>query len=597
MGTKYYIYKKNFNNLFFFQSDKSTRQKQSQSTRRCSTKFPFATGHPSVKTHGHQKRPHICWPIYRAQRLPDTTDLQEDSDLQIEERYERREKYGQAALIIFFPFRDIEDLRDPSTFWWDSYLKRKTTLDDSAKTKEIIHNIQNYYESFCRTRMNGHEPDFTNTNPHQMMHLDDFEKEQENLIDLQNAEIEIELAESQMECDEQENDPFVMKLALLNETAFILNDRENQNSISQSQAVQAMETLRSNSSRTSILQELVTPLENTQPTNSQYAKDLPVLDTPTGTRVQLMEHIEQALKMHAHRSTALTAGEPAQLNADFPTLQQHSSHWTLNKKQHAGFTLIATALLQHISVANELEEDHRVKHLPDKIRLLFQEILPATQQLLMYLGGSGGTGKSRVIQAVVDFARRWHSSSAIVICASCGAAAVLIGGCTLHSALGIHISLNPPDPTEEQILAWSHIGVLFIDEFSMINPALFDLTDSRLRKLKGRLDLPFGGIHVVFCGDFYQLPPIGACIYKPPTASETSQDNHAIATMRGIQLWKDCLSDAIELTENHRQADPKWAASLERWRVNQPTAQTLKKLMLDSSRTEPVLCNRHLTQS
>ena len=90
MGTKYYIYKKNFNNLFFFQSDKSTRQKQSQSTRRCSTKFPFATGHPSVKTHGHQKRPHICWPIYRAQRLPDTTDLQEDSDLQIEGRYERR---------------------------------------------------------------------------------------------------------------------------------------------------------------------------------------------------------------------------------------------------------------------------------------------------------------------------------------------------------------------------------------------------------------------------------------------------------------------------------------------------------------------------
>ena len=71
-----------------------------------------------------------------------------------------------------------------------------------------------------------------------------------------------------------------------------------------------------------------------------------------------MEHIEQALKMLAHRSTATTAGEPAQLNADFPTLQQHSSHWTLNKKQHAGFTLIATALLQHISVANELEEDN-----------------------------------------------------------------------------------------------------------------------------------------------------------------------------------------------------------------------------------------------
>lgn len=109
----------------------------------------------------------------------------------------------------------------------------------------------------------------------------------------------------------------------------------------------------------------------------------------------------------------------------------------------------------------------------------------------------------------------------------------------------------------------------------MTSPALFDVIDSRLRKLKGRFDRRFRGLHIVFCGDFYQLPPIGPCIYKLPTATETSQDNHAIATIRGIQLWKDCLSDVIELTENHRQADPKWAASLERWRINQPTAQDL----------------------
>ena len=79
---------------------------------------------------------------YRAQRLSDTTDLQDSVviHLQTKERYERKEKYDQAALIMFFPFREIEDLRDP---WWYSYLKRKTTLDDSPKTKEIIHNIQN----------------------------------------------------------------------------------------------------------------------------------------------------------------------------------------------------------------------------------------------------------------------------------------------------------------------------------------------------------------------------------------------------------------------------------------------------------------------
>jgi hypothetical protein len=33
-----------------------------------------------------------------------------------------------------------------------------------------------------------------------------------------------------------------------------------------------------------------------------------------------------------------------------------------------------------------------------------------TPQLILFLSGSGGTGKSRVIQTFLDFARRWHST-------------------------------------------------------------------------------------------------------------------------------------------------------------------------------------------
>lgn len=72
------------------------------------------------------------------------------------------------------------------------------------------------------------------------------------------------------------------------------------------------------------------------------------------------------------------------------------------------------------------------------------------------------------------------------------------------------------------------------------------------------------------------MPPSGACIYKPPTLSKTLQDTQAIATLRGIQLWKNCLNDVIELTHKHRQADPKWATSFERWRINQPTAEDIE---------------------
>lgn len=41
----------------------------------------------------------------------------------------------------------------------------------------------------------------------------------------------------------------------------------------------------------------------------------------------------------------------------------------------------------------------------------------------MYLRGSGGTGKSRVIKAFVNFSRRWQAT---VITASSGVEAVLI---------------------------------------------------------------------------------------------------------------------------------------------------------------------------
>lgn len=66
------------------------------------------------------------------------------------------------------------------------------------------------------------------------------------------------------------------------------------------------------------------------------------------TRVQLIEQIEEALKCHSHVKTSTISNEPKQLDANYPTLQQHSQHWTLNFKQHAAFLLIGTALLKTI---------------------------------------------------------------------------------------------------------------------------------------------------------------------------------------------------------------------------------------------------------
>lgn len=206
------------------------------------------------------------------------------------------------------------------------------------------------------------------------------------------------------------------------------------------------------------------------------------------------------------------------------------------------------------------------------IDALLRNILPPSGQLNFFLSGSGGTGKSRIIQAFVDFARRWHSIASHVICASSGVAAILIGGCTLHTALGIGIDMNPPEPNSNHIQAWSEISIVFLDEFSMIKPSLYSLTHNRLQKIKGRFDKAFGGVHLISSGDFYQLSPIGSFIFQTPTQYENEKDRNAIESMRGRYLWKTELTDVIELTENHRQTtDRPWADSLKRWRINQPT--------------------------
>lgn len=54
---------------------------------------------------------------------------------------------------------------------------------------------------------------------------------------------------------------------------------------------------------------------------------------------------------------------------------------------------------------------------------------------------------------------------------------------------------------------WRRAKVLIIDEISMVSADLFDKIDYVARVVK-RVDRPFGGVQLVVCGDFFQLPPV-----------------------------------------------------------------------------------------
>ncbi|KAK4118967.1 hypothetical protein N657DRAFT_550072, partial [Parathielavia appendiculata] len=59
------------------------------------------------------------------------------------------------------------------------------------------------------------------------------------------------------------------------------------------------------------------------------------------------------------------------------------------------------------------------------------------RQHFQFVGGEGGTGKSRVIHAIKDMFRLKDGLHTLILTGASGNAAALIGGVTLHSAANI----------------------------------------------------------------------------------------------------------------------------------------------------------------
>ena len=118
-----------------------------------------------------------------------------------------------------------------------------------------------------------------------------------------------------------------------------------------------------------------------------------------------------------------------------------------------------------------------------------------------------------MIKAVTHFAAAWGILSHVAVTAPTGAAAVLIGGCTLHSFAGMSShgrraarNVSSAQLAEDPTCA---IVLLIIDEVSLVSAEfLGDLSTTLKRKRND--PSPFGGLAVLFCGDFYQLPPVPA---------------------------------------------------------------------------------------
>lgn len=191
------------------------------------------------------------------------------------------------------------------------------------------------------------------------------------------------------------------------------------------------------------------------------------------------------------------------------------------------------------------------------------EILKMGRNVL--ITGPPGAGKTHLLNQYIKYLR--HLDVAAGITASTGIAATHLGGMTVHawSGIGIRDELNRDDL--EYLFSRSGLRkrieeakVLIIDEISMLHHFQLDLVDRVARKLKNN-DAPFGGLQVILCGDFFQLPPVARQGEEPARFAYHSQ------------AWERLKMIICYLEEQHRQKDDIYLKILNAIRDNSVSAE------------------------
>jgi hypothetical protein len=219
--------------------------------------------------------------------------------------------------------------------------------------------------------------------------------------------------------------------------------------------------------------------------------------------------------------------------------------------------------------------------------------LPTEPQLLMGVFGEGGTGKSRLIEAIRVWFKRNGRGNELIVAATTGTAAVKIKGSTVHSAVSIPIEIDDGNRlgklSPAQVEAWTERRYMVIDEISMMDCKVMEYLHTQLAIAKANPEVSFGGVNIIFFRDFLQLPAV-----RNPDLYIDSKEWGA-----GHRLWRS-LNAVVILKEQMRQAgDPLYASLLSRFRLRVPTDEDIEILRrrigarLPNMQSVPAIVRRH----
>jgi len=191
----------------------------------------------------------------------------------------------------------------------------------------------------------------------------------------------------------------------------------------------------------------------------------------------------------------------------------------------------------------------------------------------IFLTGAGGTGKSHTIRAIQSWAL--NKGIRVAVTAMTGCAALLLNADdkgpkrakTLHSWAGVGLGREAPhelaaiiEKNRRAKSRWVMTQLLIVDEISMMMADFLEKLDFVARRIRRKPDQRFGGLQLVFAGDFCQLPPV-------------SKDT--IHYVFESPVWSSLLDESHYLTQIVRQTDPVFQRILTEARMGSLTPESL----------------------
>ena len=520
------------------------------SERESRVNFFFFEEHPSSKIMCMKKRKHFVIPqITSTKQFPNISQLQMNNAHPSEEVIVVRENYAKMALLLFFPFRTRSDLTHNGSFW-ERYRLSIRDRTFWPKGLEILQNIQDINYNCAQlerpvdpitasTTLRTHEKD---------KELNRSSETEDNAVSIDHIEAMLNSVDANT--SNPIGDPDIKKRRLKHIAERVVVPAHT------------ITNCTAHSTLTNILD-----IPRAVRSQLQVGDDMSIDGNDNGLDLQYRSTYLQSNPMVIEMITgkvfdpfnAVNWGseDPLAPNslASKINLEAIIKNNTLDLKQAAAFEILSCSFILNSLDDYNITGDELSKLFSyndftraDKTAKLTQlkDMLVTkggTKDLVMLLSGMGGSGKSTVIKASYQFAEHvsnflhWgYDDNTIKITAMTGSAASL-----LHDANTLHMTacLNKKKVTDRDQEKWVGTKMLFIDEVSFMTSRNLENLDKKLRRLTQREDVLFGGVIVIFVGDFHQMHPVKASPLYKDNIVQFRSINRAVFLNRSHRFKKD----------------------------------------------------------